>query len=51
MSEGIDKSHHPISDDWIHCRIDDNKFDCAGDPIKLERIISVFLDWAEIDNL
>ena len=51
ISEGINKSHHPISDDWIHCRLDNNKFDGAGDPIKLERIISVFLDWAEIDNL
>lgn len=34
-------------DDWIMCRIIDGYFDGAGDPDKLEKIISIFRQWVE----
>ena len=36
-----------ISDsDWVHCLKKGNKFQGAGDPQKLTRIIDFFKDWA-----
>jgi len=46
--EGIDKNGHPDSDIWIHCKVIGNKFKGAGDPTKLDRIIEIFLMWAEM---
>jgi len=31
--------------DWIHCRIENNKFKGRGGPEKLEEILLVFLKW------
>ena len=32
--------------DWMRCWVDREKFEGVGDPRKLEKILSVFLDWA-----
>ena len=32
--------------DWMHCFVRDNKFEAAGDPLKLTQMIRVFRDWA-----
>ena len=34
-------------EDWIHCRVEDNKFIGYGDEGKLEEILKAFLDWAK----
>ena len=33
--------------DWINCRVEGTKFLGGGDPDKLERILKIFLDYAE----
>ena len=39
-------SASPTSDnDWLMCHIIDQKFNCAGDPSKLEEILNIFLNW------
>ena len=35
-----------VKDDWMVCFIHNRKFEGAGDPAKLEKILSIFLDWA-----
>ena len=37
---------HASDTDWIVCRLTDGKFHGVGDPLKLERILRTFLDWA-----
>ena len=34
-------------DDWIHCKVLDNKFNGHGGPKNLNEIIEVFLSWAK----
>ncbi|MBQ2264594.1 MAG: immunity 53 family protein [Oscillospiraceae bacterium] len=34
-------------DDWLCCRINGNLYYCAGDPSKLETMLSIFKEWAE----
>lgn len=34
-------------DDWLRCWIKDAVFNGAGDPSKLETMLSVFKEWAE----
>ena len=34
-------------DDWFVCWVEKNKFNGAGDPDKLEKIIEIFRDWVE----
>jgi hypothetical protein len=36
--------------DWMLCRVKDKEFDGAGDPSKLQAILSIFLDWAEAND-
>jgi len=35
-----------VKDDWMACFVQKNKFDGAGDSTKLEKILSLFLEWA-----
>ena len=32
---------------WLQCNIENNKFNGAGDPARLEEILSIFLEWAK----
>lgn len=40
----IDEDHG--KDDWLMCRVQNGKFDGAGDTTKLQKILMVFRDWA-----
>lgn len=32
---------------WVHCKVEDKKFQGYGGPYKLEEVIQVFLRWAK----
>jgi len=34
--------------EWIFCKVEDNKFSAGGGPHKLNEIINVFLHWAGV---
>lgn len=34
-------------EDWFICRVDDKKFEGAGDPQKLEKLLQIFLEWSK----
>ncbi|NJL28924.1 MAG: rhodanese-related sulfurtransferase [Thermoanaerobaculia bacterium] len=34
---------------WLHCYVEDDVFNGAGDPGTLEEILTIFLKWAEDD--
>jgi Immunity protein 53 len=36
--------------EWIHCKVEDDKFIGNGGPAKLEEMISVFLEWTKAAN-
>jgi hypothetical protein len=36
--------------DWLRCWVADGKFQAAGGPLKLTRILRIFLDWAATDT-
>ena len=42
----IDES--PSETDWIICKVEEQQFDGAGDPQKLEKILSTFYSWAKL---
>jgi hypothetical protein len=44
---GVDDKAHPIGNDWLHCKVERNKFVAHGGPEKLEEMINVFLDWSK----
>ena len=35
-----------VGDDWYVCKVIDKKFEGACGPARLDRVISIFLDWA-----
>lgn len=35
------------STDWVHCRLDGQKFEGFGGPSNLTETLLIFLDWAE----
>jgi len=37
----------PVEETWRHCRIVNGRWEGAGSPSQLERLLSTFLDWAE----
>ncbi|MBP5233313.1 MAG: immunity 53 family protein [Planctomycetes bacterium] len=37
--------------DWIICRVQNGKFDGAGDPSKLSAIITIFKNWVQSPSL
>ena len=36
--------------DWLQCKVENNRFDGAGGPSSLLRICDVFMDWVESKN-
>jgi hypothetical protein len=34
--------------EWILCKVENNKFSASGGPLKLTEIINVFLRWARV---
>lgn len=47
VSENIDQTGFPAGPRWIDCRVSDGKWSGAGDETTLERILELFLSWAE----
>jgi hypothetical protein len=53
--EGTDLKGKPFQEikdieperEWIHCRVEDAKFQGAGGPQKLEQILQTFLSWTK----
>lgn len=50
VSENINPKGFPAGPRWIDCRVSDGKWSGAGDETKLERILGIFLSWAEHDG-
>lgn len=34
---------------WLHCYVEDDTFNGAGDPTTLSEILTTFLDWADAE--
>ena len=47
IHEDVDEAGWQQSDRWLHCRVVGNVWQGAGDETKLQRILEVFLAWAE----
>ena len=47
IAENVDAAHHAQGPRWLECRIENDTWHGAGDETKLERILELFLDWAE----
>ena len=47
VSEGVDAQKFALGSSWLACRVDSGTWHGAGDEAKLERILEIFLNWAE----
>lgn len=47
IAEGVDVGRFPQGARWLSCHIENNIWHGAGDETQLERILEVFLAWAE----
>jgi hypothetical protein len=47
IAEGVDVRRFPQGSQWLSCHRENNTWQGAGDETKLERILEVFLAWAE----
>jgi hypothetical protein len=50
IRENIRPDGFPVGPRWIDCRVADGMWSGAGDETKLERILDIFLSWAERDG-
>jgi len=41
------KDYKENDTDWYICYVEDKKFKGRGDPAKLEKLLSIFLEWAK----
>jgi hypothetical protein len=46
IAKGIELDICDRGNDWMLCQVKNNLYDAAGDPEKLQRILEIFLDWA-----
>jgi hypothetical protein len=47
LSYGVGDDAETSGDEWLVCKVEDNKFNAAGGPRKLDEMIEVFLSWAK----
>lgn len=47
LAEGIDAQRFALGPSWLSCRVENGTWHGAGDETKLERILEIFLLWAE----
>jgi hypothetical protein len=47
IAEGVDDRRFALGSRWLSCRIENGTWHGAGDETKLERILEIFLAWAE----
>jgi len=47
---GTGKDGTTVSDDWLHCHVEEKKFQAHGGPHKLEEMLQIFMRWIEEPN-
>ncbi len=47
VAEGVDDQGSPRGARWLHCQVSDRVWQGAGDETTLQRLLNLFLDWAE----
>lgn len=47
LAEGVNEQRFPLGPRWLSCRVEGGTWHGAGDETQLERILDVFLAWAE----
>ena len=47
IRENVDASRHAQGPRWLNCRVEELTWHGAGDETQLERILELFMDWAE----
>ena len=47
IAEGVDAQGFALGADWLSCHTENDIWHGAGDEAKLERILEIFLAWAE----
>jgi hypothetical protein len=47
IAEGVDAQRFVLGSRWLSCRTESGTWHGAGDQTKLERILEIFLAWAE----
>jgi len=47
IAEGVDAQRIPQGSHWLSCHTENGTWHGAGDETKLERILEIFLAWAE----
>ena len=46
LAYGVGKDAGTSGNNWIHCKVEGNKFVARGGPENLEELVGVFLEWA-----
>jgi len=47
IADGVDAQRFALGSQWLSCHIEGDTWHGAGDETKLERIIEIFLAWAD----
>ena len=47
IAEGVGPDTHPYQSRWLHCSIRDGAWHGVGDETQLNRLLILFLDWAD----
>ena len=47
VADGVDAQRFSLGSHWLRCHIENGIWHGAGDETKLERLIEIFLTWAE----
>ena len=47
IAEGVNSQGFALGPRWLNCRVEKNTWQGAGDETTLERILELFLAWAE----
>jgi hypothetical protein len=50
IAEGVNAQRFALRPIWLSCRVEGDTWHGAGDETKLERILEIFLAWAEEDD-
>jgi len=50
VAENVNTQHFALSSSWLNCHVENGIWHGAGDETKLERIIDLFLLWAEANT-
>lgn len=51
LTYGVDAQHHPQSQRWFDCAVHATTWRGAGDVTQLARLLALFLDWANQNEI